>query len=176
MFALATKDAIRLIPTARSATTWCSSADQFKPFRDKLLQGAADFCGARLETLLEGQTDPASRKSLGQAYIDLGTLTATIGDKPAALAALRKGLAVRRELASEPAADARARVNLVNSLCAEASLLITMGNSAEALARYEGRQGTWSRACHSRSAEADDHSALLGGVYNGVGFALAVNE
>ena len=67
-------------------------ADQFKPLRDKLLRGAADFYG-KLEGLLKDQPDRASRAAMGNAYFELGELTAKIGDKPAALAAHRKGLA-----------------------------------------------------------------------------------
>ena len=40
-------------------------ADQFKPLRDKLLKGAADFYG-KLEGLLEDQTDRASRGRWGR--------------------------------------------------------------------------------------------------------------
>ena len=104
-------------------------ADQFKPLRDKLLQGAADFYG-KLEGLLKGQPDRASRGAMGNAYFELGELTAKIGDKPAALAAHRKGLAVRRELASEPAADAEARADVARSLFAAGRLLIETANSA----------------------------------------------
>ncbi len=57
-------------------------ADQFKPLRDKLLRGAADFYG-KLEELLKGQPDRASRRTMGNAYFELGGLIATIGDKPA---------------------------------------------------------------------------------------------
>ncbi len=57
-------------------------ADQFKPLRDKLLRGAADFYG-KLEELLRGQPDQASPRTMGNAYFELGGLIATIGDKPA---------------------------------------------------------------------------------------------
>ena len=49
-------------------------ADQFKPLRDKLLKGAADFYG-KLEGLLKDQTDRASRAAMGNAYFELGELT-----------------------------------------------------------------------------------------------------
>ena len=70
-------------------------ADQFKPLRDKLLKGAADFYG-KLEGLLKDQPDRASRQALSHAYFELGELTAQIGDQPAALASHRKGLTIRR--------------------------------------------------------------------------------
>ena len=43
-------------------------ADQFKPLRDKLLRGAADFYG-KLEGLLEDQPDRASRGSDGECVL-----------------------------------------------------------------------------------------------------------
>jgi eukaryotic-like serine/threonine-protein kinase len=110
--------------------------EQFKPLRDKLLRGAADFYG-KLEGLLKGQPDRASRGAMGNAYFELGELAAKIGDKPAALAAHRKGLAVRSELASGPANDARAREDVAKSLTAAVELLSETGESAEALARFE---------------------------------------
>ncbi len=47
---------------------------QFEGLRTKLLRGAAEFYG-KLEGLLAGQTDPASRAALGRAYNELGELT-----------------------------------------------------------------------------------------------------
>ncbi|MFI5458882.1 MAG: serine/threonine-protein kinase [Isosphaerales bacterium] len=111
-------------------------ADQFKPLRDKLLRGAAEFYG-KLEDLLKDQHDRASRGAIGNAYFELGGLTAKIGDKPAALNAHLKGLAVRRELASEPADAAEARADVAKSLTAAAALLAETGHSTEALARCE---------------------------------------
>src|SRR5262249_36066602 len=111
-------------------------ADPFKPLRDRLLRGAAEFYG-KLEGLLKDQPDRASRGAMGKAYFELGELTATIGDKPAALAAHRKGLDVRRALASEAADDPQARGDVAKSLAAAAALLDATGDPAEALARYE---------------------------------------
>ena len=78
--------------------------DQFKALRDRLLKGAADFYG-KLESLLKEQRDRASRVAMGNAYFELGELTAKIGDRIAAREIHQKGLAVRRELASSQAAD-----------------------------------------------------------------------
>jgi serine/threonine protein kinase/tetratricopeptide (TPR) repeat protein len=108
-------------------------ADQFKPLRDKLLDGALEFYG-KLERLLEGQPDRSSREAMGNAYFELGELTAKIGDKPAAVAAHRKGLAVYRDLVSEPSAGDAARGDLARSLLGAAGAFRQMGNSAEALA------------------------------------------
>ena len=96
-------------------------ADQFKPLRDKLLRGAAEFYG-KLEVLLKDQPDRASRGAMGNAYFELGELTDKIGEKTAALEVHQKGLAVRRELASDPAADDVARGDVAKSLHAVAGL------------------------------------------------------
>jgi serine/threonine-protein kinase len=142
-------------------------ADQFKPLRDKLLRGALDFYG-KLEGLLKDQPDRGSRGAMGDAYFELGGLTSKIGDKPAALAAHRKGLAVRRELASEPAADAGAHGDVATSLHAVASLLNETGNSAEALARYEEARDLL-EGLPLLGPGSDGRRALLGTVYQGAG-------
>jgi eukaryotic-like serine/threonine-protein kinase len=144
-------------------------ADQFKPLRDKLLRGAADYYG-KLEGQLKGQPDRASRAALWNAYFDLGELTSKIGDKPAALAAHRKGLAVSRELAAEPAA-AEARVDVAKSLHATAQLLYQTGNLAEALARFEEARDLL-EGLPGSGAGSDGRRALLGRVYYGIGLAL----
>ena len=73
---------------------------QFDGLRTRLLRGATDFY-RRLEVLLAGQADHRSRAGLGQAYHDIGELTAQIGSQPEALAALRRGLELRLALAAE---------------------------------------------------------------------------
>jgi serine/threonine-protein kinase len=145
-------------------------ADQFKPLRDKLLRGAADYYG-KLERQLRGQPDRASRAALLNAYFELGELTSKIGDKPAALAVHRKGLAVSRELASEPAADAEARGELANSLHATSELLRQTGNLAEALAGFEEARDLL-EGLPGSGAGSDRRRALLGRVYYGIGLAL----
>jgi eukaryotic-like serine/threonine-protein kinase len=146
-------------------------ADQFKPLRDKLLRGALDFYG-KLEQLLKGQPDPASRGAIGNAYFELGELTAKIGNKPAALAAHRQGLAVRRELGSEPVADAEARGDVARSLNAAAWLLDQTGSSAEALARFEEARDVLEGLPLSGPG-SDGRRALLGRVYGRIGVVLA---
>jgi eukaryotic-like serine/threonine-protein kinase len=47
---------------------------QFQRLRSKLLSGAAGFY-EKLEHMMEGQPDPASRSTLGRAYFELATLT-----------------------------------------------------------------------------------------------------
>jgi len=106
-------------------------ADQFKPLRDKLLKGAADFY-SKLESLLKGQTDRASRAAIGNAYFELGNLTTKIGNVPEAVAVHRKALAVRRSLAARPEADAGAKLELARSLIAIGWLLAETGDTGAA--------------------------------------------
>jgi tRNA A-37 threonylcarbamoyl transferase component Bud32 len=115
-------------------------ADQFKPLRDKLLKGAADFYG-KLEGLLKDKPDLASRVSMGNAYFEFGDLTAKIGDQVGALAALRKGLAIRREIASELGADAEKRIDVARSLNVVATTQEMTGDVAgrERCSRRHGR-------------------------------------
>jgi serine/threonine-protein kinase len=146
-------------------------ADPFKPLRDRLLRGAAEFYG-KLEGLLKDQPDRASRGAMGNAYFELGELTATIGDKPEALAAHRKGLDVRRTLASEAADDPQARVDVAKSLAAAAALLDATGDPAGALARYEEARDLLEGLPPSGSG-SDDRRALLAQVYRQIGLVLA---
>ena len=109
---------------------------QFQGLRAKLLEGAAGFY-SRLQALLDGQSDPRSRSELGRAYAELGELTSTIGKTADAVALHRKGLAVRREVASQPGADADAVLDEVRSLNGLGLLLGTAGDKAGRLASYE---------------------------------------
>jgi eukaryotic-like serine/threonine-protein kinase len=144
-------------------------ADQFKPLRDKLLKGAADFY-IKLEGLLSGQPDRVSRVMMGNAYFELGALTEKIGDNTAALATHRKGLAVRRELASEPSAEARD--DEVKSLFVIAWLLSQTGQSAEALAHFEEARDLL-ESLPQTGPGTDGRQALLGRVFRGIGAVLA---
>ena len=145
-------------------------ADKFKPLRDRLLRGAADFYG-KLEGMLQGQSDRASCAAMGDAYFELGELTSKIGNRQAALAAHSKGLAIRRELAAEAAADAVVRGDVARSLLAAAGMLDGMGNSAEALARAEEARDLLEDLPLSDS-ESDGRRALLGTVYKEIGDVL----
>ena len=160
------KDAIRLFH-GQVGDDLILKEDQFKPLRDKLLQGAADFYG-KLEKLLEGQADPASRKSLGQAYFDLGALTWTIGDKPKALEAHRKGLAVREEVAAAKDAPAETRADVARSLNATALVLSGTGRKPEALADSVRARAILEGLGPSGPA-ADAHRALLARVLRRIG-------
>ncbi len=109
--------------------------EQFKELRMKLLKEAAGFY-ADLEKLLAGQTDERSRKTLAAAYFQLGELTTNIGTKPEALAAHRKALALRRDLAAAARADVETRLDVVRSLGAIGRLSLATGDWAGSLHAY----------------------------------------
>jgi tetratricopeptide (TPR) repeat protein len=113
---------------------------QFDALRAKLLTGAAGFYG-RLERLLEGQPDVPSRAALGRAYFELGDLTGEIGKAPEAVTVHHKAMAVRRELASRPGAEAEAVLDVVRSLLAVGRWLGSTGADAAELASYEEALG-----------------------------------
>ncbi len=109
--------------------------ERFKELRDRLLKAAADFYG-RLGALLDKETDIASRRALAQSNFELAELTGKVGRNEDALAAHRAVLAAREAMAAEPGAGAVAKVNVVRSLIAVASLLAATGKTDEALASY----------------------------------------
>jgi tetratricopeptide (TPR) repeat protein len=108
--------------------------EHFKDSRERLLRQSADFY-ARLQTMLEGQSDPASQRALAQAYFQLAELTVKIGAIDEAEAGHRRALALRRELASrgEPGAD----MEVARSLLALAKCFLIRGQEAQAITATE---------------------------------------
>ena len=109
---------------------------QFDGLRTRLLHGATAFY-QRLEGLLKVQADRRSRAALGQAYHDIGELTAKIGSQTEALAALKRGLELRLALAAEPGASEQAIRNASASLIAVGDAHEETGNLTGAMASYE---------------------------------------
>jgi len=112
---------------------------QFGKLRAKLIHGAAGFYG-KLEGLLEGQKDNASRAALGRAYAELGKVTADIGNKSEAMAVHRKALMVRRELAEQAGATAETVLDLSRSLIDAGGLELETGDSAAAMEPFKEAQ------------------------------------
>ena len=142
---------------------------KFEGLRRKLLRGAADFYG-KLEGLLQGQPDPKSRAALAKSYVELADVTTQIGKGNEALALQLKALAVRRELASRPGADAGATLDLVRSLYTAARAHLSLGDAAKTLALIgeattlaEGlvAKGQTSDAFRKRLAECLNYTAIL---------------
>ena len=142
---------------------------KFEGLRRKLLRGAADFYG-KLEGLLEGQADPKSRAALAKSYTELADVTTQIGKGNEALALQLKALAVRRELASRPGADAGTTLDLVRGLYTAARAHLSLGNAAKTIALIgeattlaEGlvAKGQTSDAFRKRLAECLNYTAIL---------------
>jgi eukaryotic-like serine/threonine-protein kinase len=109
---------------------------QFDGLRTRLLRGATDFY-QRLEGLLAGQADDRSRAALGQAYHDIGELTARIGSQAESLAALKRGLELRLALAGDADADAATKLKAGHSLIAIGDLQEATGESLGSLASFK---------------------------------------
>jgi serine/threonine-protein kinase len=112
--------------------------DRLRPLRDKLLGSARRFYD-RLGDLLQGQTDYSSKAVLAESYAELGELIDRIGQKPEALEAYRKAVAIRRELAAE-GAGALARVELARALNALGEEARQLGDHAGAVAAHQEAQ------------------------------------
>ena len=91
--------------------------NRLRPLRDKLLGSARRFYD-RLGDLLEGQTDADSKAVLAESYAELGELIDRIGQKPEALEAYKKAVAIRRELAAQPGPARRSRSSWPRRLAA----------------------------------------------------------
>jgi serine/threonine-protein kinase len=110
--------------------------DRLRPLRDKLMGSARRFYD-RLGELLRGQTDAGSKGVLAESYAELGELIDKIGQKPEALEAYRKAVAIRRELAATDGAGASARGELAKALNALGEEAFQLGDHAGALAAHE---------------------------------------
>ncbi len=133
-FDLALK-AIALFHTGVSEDILLKNAE-FEGLRTKLLKEAASFY-ADLAKRLAGHTDAKSQQALAAAYFQLGELTDKIGDQKEALAAHRKVLALRRELAAAKGAGAETRLDVARSLATVGELLRETSDNARALAAHE---------------------------------------
>ncbi len=109
---------------------------QFQGLRTKLIGGATEFC-QRLEAMLKGQADSRSRAALGQAYHDIGELTAKIGSHPEALKALARSLELRRAVATSVNAGPNANLDFAQSLIALGDLEHETGDTAAAFESFE---------------------------------------
>jgi serine/threonine-protein kinase len=132
---------------------------RFEALRAKLLKGAASFYG-KLEGLLQGQTDPKSRRALGRAYLELGELTGQIGNPAEAVALHRKALAVRRELTERPGADSEAMLDVVRSLQALGGGLFSLGDTSGAVSSREEAR-TLAEKAAAAHRDADEARYLL---------------
>ncbi len=84
---------------------------QFDALRTKLLQGAREFY-RKLEGLLQGQPDRASRKAMGKTYLELSLLAGKIEGLDTSTRIARDALAVFESLYREDPTDHEARREL----------------------------------------------------------------
>ena len=136
---------------------------EFTELRARLLKEAAGFYGD-LEKMLAQKTDAKSQRLLAAGYYDLGQLTDKIGDKNEALAVQRRALALRRELAARPDADAEARLDVVRSLYEISRVLNATGDLAGTMANAQ-EQRTLAAALLADSPTDPARDALANGYY-----------
>ena len=142
---------------------------QFDKLRNQLLRAAAEFYG-ELQKLLEGQSDIRSRRALSAAYFQLGDLTDKIGEKQQAIAVHRKGLAVRRELASASGADVETKLDVARSLLRVGQLLNATGDPDGALAALDEQRDLAERLDREHSTNAV--RAVMAQGYSAIGLTL----
>jgi serine/threonine-protein kinase len=144
--------------------------NRLQPLRDKLLGSARRFYD-KLSELLRGQSDATSKSVLAESYVELGQLIDKIGQKPEALVAFRKAVAIRRELAAEWAVPS-ARLELAWALNALGPEAHQLGDHAGALAAFEEARSLAEPLATGPGATIDARRAL-GIAYHGAGLALA---
>jgi serine/threonine-protein kinase len=144
--------------------------DRLRPLRDKLLGSARRFYD-KLGDLLKGQTDAGSKGVLAESYAELGELIDKIGQKPEALEAFKKAVAIRRELAAE-GAGASARVELAQALSALGEEARQLGDHAGALAAFEEARSLAKPLATGPGATIEAQRAL-GVAHHRAGLALA---
>jgi eukaryotic-like serine/threonine-protein kinase len=132
---------------------------QFDGLRTTMLGSATHFY-QRLEDLLKEQSDESSRAALGQAYHDIGELTAKIGSQPDALAALKRGLDLRLALAALPGANQSTIRNASDSLIAVGDVQDATGDLTGALASFTQARGLLESLVRSNP----DHSSATAAV------------
>jgi serine/threonine protein kinase/tetratricopeptide (TPR) repeat protein len=109
--------------------------NRLRPLRDKLLGSARRFYD-KLSDLLKGQPDAGSKAVLAESYAELGELIDRIGQRPEALEAYKKAVAIRRELAAVPGASAADRLKLAETLIGLGDESDQLDDQAGALAAH----------------------------------------
>jgi tetratricopeptide (TPR) repeat protein/tRNA A-37 threonylcarbamoyl transferase component Bud32 len=108
---------------------------QFQGLRTKLLHGAQEFF-SKLETQLQAQTDPRSRRAMVQAYDELAALTDKIGSKTEALNLYRRELNLWRELARDVQLDVTDQAGVARCLLALGYSQYQTGQADEAVVAF----------------------------------------
>ena len=125
--------------------------------------------------MLKGQTDRASRAALGNAYFELGELTAKIGNLSKALDVHRKSLGVRRALTAGAEATAADKLDVVRSLVADGRLAVQTGDVAGALAVFDEARGLTEGLIASEGEPTDNARETLALVENHTAIVMRDN-
>jgi eukaryotic-like serine/threonine-protein kinase len=149
-FALA-QEAIRTFHTGVSEDVLLKQ-DEFKLLRTKLLRQAREFY-SRLEGLLQGQADRASRIALATAYFDVGNLTADIDSMEAALQVERRGTALLEDLVREVPGDFETRRKLARCFVDISATLVGLGQRAESFSAIERARNLFRGLAESNPAD-----------------------
>jgi tetratricopeptide (TPR) repeat protein/tRNA A-37 threonylcarbamoyl transferase component Bud32 len=149
-FALA-QEAIRTFHTGVSEDVLLKQ-DEFKLLRTKLLSKAREFY-SKLEALLQGHADRASRIALADAYFEVGTLTADIDSMEAALQVERRGTALLEDLMREAPGDFETRRMLARSLEDISSILMGLRRTDESFSALERERDLYRDLAESNPAD-----------------------
>ena len=129
------QEAIRTFHTGVSEDVLLKQ-DEFKLLRTKLLRQAREFY-SKLEGLLQGHADRASRIALADAYYEVATLTADIDSMEAALQVETRETALLEDLVREVPGDFEPRRKLARCLESLSSILMGLGRRDESFSALE---------------------------------------
>jgi tetratricopeptide (TPR) repeat protein len=133
---------------------------ELETLRAKLLRGAREFY-QKLEGLLEGQTDPESRRSLGAAYYEIGTLDLEIGTLRESYEAQKRALVVFEGLARENPSDPDANYQLGRCWQAISTAQVRQdGLSSESATSLNKAQRALEAAIAARPRDIEARAAL----------------
>ena len=145
------QEAIRTFHTGVSEDVLLKQ-DEFKLLRTKLLRQAREFY-SKLEGLLHGHADRASRIALADAYYEVGTLTADIDSMEAALQVETRETALWEDLVREVPGDFDARRKLARCLESISSTLMGLGRRDESFSALERERDLFRRLAESDPAD-----------------------
>jgi serine/threonine-protein kinase len=133
---------------------------ELETLRTKLLRGAREFY-QKLEGLLDGQTDRESRRSLGAAYYEIGTLDLEIGTLRESYEAQKRALVLFEGLARENPSDPDANYQLGRCWQAISTAQVRQdGLSSESATSLNKAQRALEAAIAARPRDVEARAAL----------------
>jgi len=140
---------------------------RFERLRGQLLDEAREFY-RRLESVVEGRTDPDALAGIARAYHQLGELVERIRRPEEALSLYQKAATLRRHLAAVPNAPTQVQMDLCRSLLGLSSVYIVLKDRAAAVALGEAQAAL--ELAIRRDAGADDCRSLLAQIHERLGY------